>query len=118
LRQKRARQQAAEQGTRVTGARPFGYTADGMVFKELEAQAVRDAYQWLLDGAKVLFPPTSLLEMGRQLQPLGRESDTAIPPQWGDLCGSSNPQNVVDPHVSSRIGYGLEIRKKGSESTP
>jgi site-specific DNA recombinase len=52
-RQKRAHLQAAEQGRRVTGARPFGYTADGMAFKEREAQAVRDAYQWLLDGASL-----------------------------------------------------------------
>ena len=34
-------------------ARPFGYTADGMTFMEPEAQAVRDAYQWLLDGASL-----------------------------------------------------------------
>ena len=52
-RQKRAHRQAAEQGRRVTGARPFGYTADGMTFKEPEAQAVRDAYQWILDGASL-----------------------------------------------------------------
>jgi site-specific DNA recombinase len=52
-RQKRAHRQAAEQGRRVTGARPFGYTADGMAFKEPEAQAVRDAYQWLLDGVSL-----------------------------------------------------------------
>jgi site-specific DNA recombinase len=52
-RQKRAHQQAAEQGRRVTGRRPFGYTADGMAFKEPEAQAVRDAYQWLLDGVSL-----------------------------------------------------------------
>jgi DNA invertase Pin-like site-specific DNA recombinase len=52
-RQKRAHQQAAEQGRRVTGARPFGYTADGMAFQEPEAQAVREAYQWLLDGVSL-----------------------------------------------------------------
>jgi site-specific DNA recombinase len=52
-RQKRAHRQAAEQGRRVTGRRPFGYTADGMAFLEPEAQAVRDAYQWLLDGVSL-----------------------------------------------------------------
>jgi site-specific DNA recombinase len=52
-RQKRAHLQAAEQGRRVTGARPFGYTADGMEFKEPEAQAVQNAYQWLLDGVSL-----------------------------------------------------------------
>ena len=52
-RQKRAHRQAAEQGRRVTGRRPFGYTPDGMTFKEPEAQAVRDAYQWLLDGVSL-----------------------------------------------------------------
>jgi DNA invertase Pin-like site-specific DNA recombinase len=52
-RQKRAHLQAAEQGRRVTGRRPFGYTADGMDFREPEGQAVRDAYQWLLDGVSL-----------------------------------------------------------------
>ncbi|HKH26733.1 MAG TPA: recombinase family protein [Sphingomicrobium sp.] len=52
-RQKRAHRQAAEQGRRVTGARPFGYTGDGMEPREPEAQAVRDAYQWLLDGVSL-----------------------------------------------------------------
>jgi site-specific DNA recombinase len=52
-RQKRAHLQAAQQGRRVTGARPFGYSADGLLFMEPEAQAVRDAYQWLLDGVSL-----------------------------------------------------------------
>jgi site-specific DNA recombinase len=52
-RQKRAHQQAAEQGWRVTGRRAFGYADDGMTFREPEAQAVREAYQWLLDGVSL-----------------------------------------------------------------
>jgi site-specific DNA recombinase len=49
-RHKRALRQAAEQGRRVSGRRPFGYEDDGVTIREPEAQAVRDAYQWLLDG--------------------------------------------------------------------
>ena len=52
-RQKRAHLQAAQQGRRVTGARPFGYEADGVTIREPEAQAVRDAYQRLLDGVSL-----------------------------------------------------------------
>jgi site-specific DNA recombinase len=52
-RQKRAIQQAAEKGERVSGRRPFGYTADGMELLEPEATAVRDAYAAVLDGASL-----------------------------------------------------------------
>jgi DNA invertase Pin-like site-specific DNA recombinase len=52
-RQKAAHLQAAQQGRRVTGRRAFGYSDDGMTFREPEAQAVRDAYQWLLDGVSL-----------------------------------------------------------------
>ena len=52
-RQKRAHLQAAEQGRRVSGARPFGYKTDGVTVREPEAQAVRDAYQLLLDGVSL-----------------------------------------------------------------
>jgi site-specific DNA recombinase len=49
-RQKRATLQAAREGKRVSGGRPFGYEADGVTIREVEAQAVRDAYKWLLGG--------------------------------------------------------------------
>jgi site-specific DNA recombinase len=52
-RHKRALQQAAEQGRRVSGRRPFGYEDDGVTIREPEALAVRDAYQSLLDGVSL-----------------------------------------------------------------
>lgn len=52
-RQARAALQAAEQGRWSGGRRAFGYESDGMTIREPEAQAVRDGYQWLLDGASL-----------------------------------------------------------------
>lgn len=49
-RQARAARQAAEQGRRSGGRRPFGYDADGMTVREPEAEEVRRGYVWLLDG--------------------------------------------------------------------
>ncbi|MFF5214782.1 recombinase family protein [Micromonospora sp. NPDC000442] len=49
-RQRRAALQAAEQGRRIGGRRPFGYEADGVTIREPEAAAVRDAYEGVLAG--------------------------------------------------------------------
>ncbi|MFJ1538676.1 recombinase family protein [Micromonospora chalcea] len=49
-RQKRAALQAAEQGRRIGGRRPFGYEADGVTIREPEAAAIRDAYEAVLAG--------------------------------------------------------------------
>lgn len=49
-RQQRANQQAAEQGRRVGGRWPFGYTDKGMVIVPSEARAIRDGYNDLLAG--------------------------------------------------------------------
>lgn len=49
-RQRRAAQQAAEQGRRIGGRRPFGYEPDGMTIREVEAQALREAYAGVLTG--------------------------------------------------------------------
>lgn len=52
-RQRRATAQAAEQGRRVGGRRPFGYEADGVAIREPEASAVRAAYDAVLTGVKL-----------------------------------------------------------------
>lgn len=52
-RQRRATQQAAAQGRRTGGRRPFGYEADGMTIREAEAAAVRAAYDDVLAGVPV-----------------------------------------------------------------
>lgn len=49
-RQRRAALQAAEQGRRIGGRRPFGYELDGMTIRETEASAIRDAYTAVLEG--------------------------------------------------------------------
>lgn len=49
-RQTRAQTQAAAQGRRVGGRRPFGYEADGVTVKPCEAQAIIDGYTSLLAG--------------------------------------------------------------------
>lgn len=52
-RQKRAQVQAAEQGRRVGGRRPFGYEADGVTVRPAEAAAVAAAYDAVLYGASL-----------------------------------------------------------------
>lgn len=52
-RQRRATLQAAEQGRRVGGRRPFGYESDGVTIRETEARAIRAAYDDLLAGVPV-----------------------------------------------------------------
>ncbi len=49
-RQCRAQEQAAKQGRRSGGRRPFGYEADGVTVREREAEAVRAAYTAYLSG--------------------------------------------------------------------
>jgi site-specific DNA recombinase len=50
-RQRRAAIQAAEQGRRIGGRRPFGYDAAGMTPDDQEADAIRWAFDALLAGA-------------------------------------------------------------------
>ena len=52
-RQRRAAQQAAYQGRRVGGRRPFGYDDDGVTVRPVEAVAVRAAYTALLTGSSL-----------------------------------------------------------------
>lgn len=49
-RQRRANLQAAEQGRRVGGRRPFGYEPDGITIRQDEAEAVRRAFNDVLAG--------------------------------------------------------------------
>jgi len=52
-RQRRAAQQAAHQGRRVGGRRPFGFDDDGVTVRPVEAAAVRAAYTALLTGSSL-----------------------------------------------------------------
>ncbi|TQM62579.1 recombinase family protein [Humibacillus xanthopallidus] len=49
-RQQSANKQAAHEGRRSGGRRPFGYDQDGMTIREREADAIRTAYRDLLSG--------------------------------------------------------------------
>jgi DNA invertase Pin-like site-specific DNA recombinase len=49
-RQRRAVLQAAKEGRRVGGRRPFGYEPDGMTIREAEAAAIRTGFASLLAG--------------------------------------------------------------------
>lgn len=52
-RQKRAQQQAAEEGRPAGGRRPFGYERDGVTVNEAEAELVREAFARVLQGASL-----------------------------------------------------------------
>jgi DNA invertase Pin-like site-specific DNA recombinase len=52
-RQRAAQAQAARQGRRVGGRRPFGYEPDGTTVREHEAAAIRDGYRQLLAGVSL-----------------------------------------------------------------
>jgi site-specific DNA recombinase len=52
-RQQRAQLQAAQQGRRSTGRRPFGYDDDGMTVRPGEADAIRSGYRALLAGVSL-----------------------------------------------------------------
>jgi site-specific DNA recombinase len=52
-RQKRAQQQAAEQGRPAGGRRPFGYASDGVTINEAEARHVREAFADVMHGASL-----------------------------------------------------------------
>jgi site-specific DNA recombinase len=96
-RQTRAAQQAVDQGRWVGGRRPFGYEPDGVTIREPEAQAVRDAYQWLLDGVSLrhiaqrwndagLFPPQGRRDGTQSLWDGGVVSRCLRKPRYAGLA--------------------------------
>jgi DNA invertase Pin-like site-specific DNA recombinase/Fe-S-cluster formation regulator IscX/YfhJ len=63
-RQIRAQRQAAEQGRRMGGRRPFGYDVHGAVINSDEADAIRNGYLWVRQGVP-------LTEIGRRWNAAG-----------------------------------------------
>jgi site-specific DNA recombinase len=96
-RQKRAYLQAAREGKRVGGGRPFGYEQDGMTIREPEAQAVRDGYQWLLDGV-------TLGEIARRWNAAG-----LITPYDGPWQGTTVGANLRRPRYAAFRAHKGEI---------
>lgn len=83
-RQSRAARQAAEQGRRIGGRRPFGYESDGLTVRTPEADALVAAYQAVLVGV-----------------PLGR-----IAAEWNGQ-GLRTPQTKRDGTPSTWTGQTL-----------
>ena len=52
-RTRRAQEQAAKDGRRVGGRRPFGYESDGVTIRESEAEAIRDGARAVLAGEPI-----------------------------------------------------------------
>jgi DNA invertase Pin-like site-specific DNA recombinase len=67
-----ANAQAAQEGRRVGGRRPFGYEQDGMTIRPAEAKAIRQGYADYLAGV-------SLAEIARQWNAAGHWAQTR---QW------------------------------------
>jgi DNA invertase Pin-like site-specific DNA recombinase len=102
-RQVAAQAQAASQGRRVGGRRPFGYASDGMTVVQDEAAAVRLGYQAILAGEPVA-------EVARQ---------------WNDqglLTGQGNPFSrsavrdvLLNPRNTGLRAHVTEADRKGAE---
>jgi hypothetical protein len=87
-RQRRAVLQAAKEGRRVGGRRPFGYEPDGMTVREAEAAAVRSGFDSLLAG-------TPLAQIARDWNTAGLSTPAPT-------IGVRDPDDPAGP----RIGAG------------
>lgn len=90
-RQLRANLQAVENGQWRGGRRAFGFEADGRTIREAEAAAVRDAYEWILQGV-------SLAEIARRWNARGFTTPqgargTGAPISWGQSNLSRTVRN-------------------------
>jgi site-specific DNA recombinase len=81
-RQRRAQEQAAKEGRRVGGRRPFGYGSDGMTVVDDEAAAIASGYRAILGGE-------ALAEVARQWN--GRGLTTGQCGRVGERKGKPSP---------------------------
>lgn len=77
-RQRRANRQRAEQGRHFGTRRPIGFEVDGVTVREVEAQAIRGAFGWVLDGVP-------LREIARRWNALGLRTPQAGNEWTGDV---------------------------------
>lgn len=125
-RQQRAALQAAQQGRRIGGRRPFGYEADGTVVREPEAAALREAYGSVLAGvtlagvardwnARGLFTPQAGYAHGCQ----GTCDDHVRPRACPQHILSDEPSRwtaqTVRPVLLNPRYAGLRARGRGKE---
>jgi site-specific DNA recombinase len=106
-RQIRANLQAVEKGQWRGGRRPFGYESDGRTVREAEAEAVRDAYRWILAGV-------SLAEIARRWNARGFTTPqgargTGEPILWGQ---SNLSRTVRNPRYAGMRTHKGEITGK------
>jgi site-specific DNA recombinase len=71
---RRAAEQAAQQGRRLGGRRPFGYDDDGMTIREDESAAIRAAYAAILSGVPLAAIARSWNEAGINTGKIGWKS--------------------------------------------
>lgn len=79
-RSRRAQQQAAAQGRRVGGRRPFGYEDDGLTLRPAEAAAIERAYQAVIEGVSLGSIARSWNAAGLNTGKTGWK--TGAPTQW------------------------------------
>jgi site-specific DNA recombinase len=99
-RQKRANVQAAEQGRRVGGRRPFGYEPDGVTVNEMEAAVIRQAYDDILAGV-------SLAQIARDWNAAGlltpQQTRRGEPSHW---IATTARGVLTNPRYAGIRGYG------------
>ncbi|MBD8054126.1 recombinase family protein [Rhodococcus ruber] len=109
-RQKRAKLQAALEGSFRGGRRSFGFEADGMTLRETEARAIRDATRRILAGTSIGQMVREWNEAGlvtaysgkawtsRDLRKvLTRPRNASLVTHEGEIVGSGKWPAIVDP---------------------
>ncbi|MEJ2860538.1 recombinase family protein [Actinomycetospora flava] len=111
-RQRRAAVQAAQQGRRIGGRRPFGYDDNGMTVRDDEAAAIRRGYSDLLEGVPLARIARDWNEQGlRTGQRSYRARTRGEPVAWrADAVRRvlSNPRNAgIRAHRGEEVGPAL-----------
>jgi DNA invertase Pin-like site-specific DNA recombinase len=115
-RQKAAQAQAARNGKRVGGRRPFGYEQDGMTVREDEAAAIYAGYQALLAGE-------ALAEVARMWNAKGHTTGQGRPFTRSSVTDVLlNPRNAgLRAHISEddrKAANGARVRRDGHITGP
>jgi site-specific DNA recombinase len=111
-RQRRATEQAALDGRRVGGRRPFGYDADGLTVRPGEAQAIRDGYDALLSGVPLARIAAGWNRRGLTTAQSGWKGDRrGVPSPWAAYSVRMvlrNPRNAgLRQHRAEIVGTAV-----------
>lgn len=110
-RQARAARQAAEQGKRIGGRRPFGYERDGITVRRAEADALIDAYDAVLHGVPLARVAMDWNERGLATPQVRRNGD---PSPW---TGQTARGVLLNPRYAGlRSLVTAEAAAKGSRA--